>query len=137
MKTKYLYLNSRDEFYRIDVSRIVYFEAEGNYTHFHLANNLKGTVCINLSGIQRLLSESLRDDASRFARIGKSYIVNLAYVYHLAMQRQKLTLSDGATFGVQLPVSKKALRSLRLMYTQHLSPRSPGTAEPVADGTQA
>ena len=34
---KYLYLNSRDELYKIDIAKIVYFEAEGNYTNFYLS----------------------------------------------------------------------------------------------------
>ena len=43
---KYLYLNSRDELYKIDIAKIVYFEAEGNYTNFYLSNKLKGAVCM-------------------------------------------------------------------------------------------
>lgn len=118
-KTKYLYINSRDEFFRIDIARIVYFESDGNYTNIILANNLKGTVGMNLMQMQHLLTESLRDAAAIFARIGKRYIVNLNYVYHIAILRQRLTLSDGANFGFVLNISKDALKGLRDMYIKN------------------
>ena len=102
--------------YRIDISTIVYFQADGNYTHFILAGKMKGSICMNLAKMQEVLDESLRDDAALFARIGKSYIVNLNYVYHLSLTNQRLTLSDGATFAYQLSVSREALRKLKQLY---------------------
>lgn len=114
--TKFLYLNARDEFYRVDISKIVYFEADGNYTNFVLSNKLKGVVLMNLSQMQTVLSESLKEEASIFARIGKRFIVNLNYVYHIEVLRQKLMLSDGEMFAYQLPISKEALKRLKEMY---------------------
>lgn len=114
--TKFLYLNARDEFYRVDISKIVYFEADGNYTNFVLSNKLKGVVLMNLSQMQTVLSESLKEEASIFARIGKRFIVNLNYVYHIEVLRQKLMLSDGEVFAYQLPISKEALKKLKEMY---------------------
>ena len=115
-KSQFLYLNSRDEFYRVDISKIVYFESDGNYTSFILNNKLKGTVCMNLARMQQLLSASLKEDAAIFARIGKRYIINLNYVYHIAILRQKLILSDGENFDFSLSLSKESLKSLRQMY---------------------
>lgn len=116
MNRKYLYLNSRDELYRMDISKIVYFEAEGNYTNFVLSNKLKGAVCMNLAQMQQVLSDSLKESASIFARVGKRHIVNLTYVYQIGVLRQKLTLSDGEVFAYQLNVSKEALKKLKEMY---------------------
>lgn len=108
-------MNSRDEFYKVDVSKIVYFEAEGNYTNFVLCNNQRGTVGGNLLQMQKILAESLAEEAASFARIGKRFIVNLAYVYHIEVLKQILTLSDGSRFAYRLPVSKVALKKLRDM----------------------
>ena len=113
---KYLFLNSRDEMYRVDISKIAYFEADGNYTNFVMCNGIKGVVCMNLSQMKDMLSERLCESASIFARIGKSYIINLTYVYHIAIIRQRLILSDGLTFSYQLALSKDALRKLRDFY---------------------
>lgn len=115
-RIKYLYLNSRDEFYRLRISKIVYFESEGNYTTFVTANGIKGQLCMNLTKMQELLSASLKQEASIFARVGKRHIVNLNYIFHIAILRQKLVLSDGQHFSYTLNVSKEALKSLRGIY---------------------
>lgn len=119
--SKYLYLNFRDEFYRIDIDRIAYFEADGNYTNIMLTNKLKGVVGMNLAQMQTLLSESLKTEANRFARIGKRFIVNLNYVYHIEVLKQRLTLTDGGPTAFSLPVSKDALKKLKDMYLTALS----------------
>lgn len=119
---KYLYLNSRDELYRLDISKIVYFEAEGNYTNFVLSNKLKGAVCMNLAQMQQHLSDSLKESASVFARVGKSYIVNLSYVYQIGVLKQKLTLSDGEVFAYQLSISREALKRLKELFVATPSP---------------
>ena len=36
-----LYFNTRDELNRIDVAKIVYFEADGNYTDIVMVNKLR------------------------------------------------------------------------------------------------
>lgn len=120
-KAKYLYLNSRDEFYRIEISKIVYFESDGNYTNIILSNKMKGTVCMNLAQMQSILSESLKDSAGIFARVGKRHIINLTFVYQIAILRQKLTLSDGENFEYQISVSKDALKKLRDIYVTGLN----------------
>lgn len=121
-KAKYLYLNSRDEFFRVDITKIVYFESDGNYTNIILNNKMKATVCMNLAQMLSILSESLKEAAGTFARIGKRHIINLTYVYQIAILRQKLVLSDGENFEYQINVSKDALKKLRDMYVSHLTP---------------
>lgn len=120
-KTKYLYLNSRDEFFRVDITKIVYFESDGNYTNIILNNKMKATICMNLAQMQNILSESLKENARIFARIGKRHIINLSYVYQIAILRQKLVLSDGENFEYHLNISKEALKKLRDMYIIKLS----------------
>lgn len=115
-RAKHLFLNSRDEMYRVDISRIAYFEADGNYTKFVMCNGLQGIVCMNLTQMKDVLSERLGETASVFVRIGKSYIINITYVFQIAILRQRLVLSDGLTFNYQLALSKDALRKLRSLY---------------------
>lgn len=116
---EYLFLNSRDELLRIDISRIVYFEADGNYTNIYMCNKLKGTVCMNLSCMQQALTAQLKDKATRFARVGKSYIINLTYVYSIQVLKQRLVLSDQLTFAFQISISKEALKALRDLFLKN------------------
>ena len=121
MKNIYLHLNTRNEFLRIDISKIVYFEADGNYTNIVLANQLKGVVCMNLAHMQQVLSERLKEKATVFARVGKRHIINHTYVYQINVLRQKLVLSDGENFTFQLDVSKEALKQLKDLYVSSLN----------------
>ncbi len=114
---KFLYLNSRDEFFRVDIAKIVCFESDGNYTHIIMTNMMRATVGMNLAQMQKIISDRLREGASMFARVGKRHIINLNYVYQIAILRQVLVLSDGETFEHRINVSKEALKSLRDMYT--------------------
>ena len=116
MKNIYLHLNTRDEFLRMDISKIVYFEADGNYTNIVLANKLKSVVCMNLAHMQQILTDSLKENARTFVRVGKKYIINHAYVCQINVLRQNLVLSDGASFTFQLDISKEALKGLRELY---------------------
>lgn len=116
---QYLFLNSRDEFLRIDISNIAYFEADGNYTNIVSVNRLKGVVCTNLAQMQKYLSDKLREDASIFARVGKKYLINLRYVYSINTLRQQVILSDGASFSYQLTIGKEALKELKQIFIEN------------------
>ena len=118
-ETQYLFLNSRDELLRVDIQNIVYFEADGNYTNIISVNKLKGVVCVNLSQMQKLLSERLLEKASIFARVGKKYIVNLKHIYSINTIRQQIILSDGATFIYQLSIGKDALKELKHVFIEN------------------
>ena len=69
--------------FRVDISKIVYFEADGNYTKFVMCNGLEGVVCTNLTQMKNILSERLGETAGMFARIGKSYIINLNHISNI------------------------------------------------------
>ena len=110
----YLLFNTRDEFTKVDLRKVVYFEANGNYTHVVFINNYKVTITIGLSKIEQLLETQLREQAQQFIRIGKGYIINRTFILQISLLRQKLFLSDmiyGTVF--ELSVSKEALKTLK------------------------
>lgn len=125
MATEYLYINTRDELLRLDCSKIVYMEGDGNYTNIVMVNRLKAEVCMNLSDMQRLISENLRERATMFARIGKRFIINLNFIHRINVLRQVLTVSDGVHFAFQLGVSKEALKQLKALMIQHANSKKP------------
>ena len=121
MKNAYLQFNSRDEFQRIDISKIVFFESEGNYTNIVTVNKLKSVVCMNLMTMQKLLSDNLKSDAKIFARVGKKHIINHSYVFRISISKQELILSDGCSFAFKLNLSKNALKALKEIYSSSSS----------------
>ena len=113
MAQKLVYFNSRDTLIRIDISQVAYFEGDGNYTYVVTANKLKSCLTMNLSHTEEALAAQLGEQAKRFMRIGKRFIVNMSYIYQVDIQKQQLTLSDYNRFVYQLPISKEALKTVK------------------------
>ena len=93
MATGFLYLNTRNELIRLDCSKIVYMEGDGNYTNIVLVNKQKVAVCMNLSNMQQFISESLRERASIFARIGRD-IQLIPTLYFLKTAKYQIVLRE-------------------------------------------
>ena len=115
---KRILFNSRDELLRLEVGKIVYFEADGNYTHIVSANKLKATIAASLTKTELVLTEQLGADAALFLRVGKRFIVNVRYVYSIDVAHLHLVLSDQERFAYRLPVSKDALRRMKELLVQ-------------------
>lgn len=113
MHQNLIFFNSRDELLRIDMSKIVYFEADGNYTVIVLTNKLKCTVGMNLSQMFKTLEERFRGKDMFFARIGKRFIINLNFVLQISVLKHRLVLSDGERFAYAIDISKEALKTLK------------------------
>ena len=114
----WLFLNSRDDLLRIDMSEIAYFEADGNYTNIVLTNKLKCTVGMSLGKMEKLLAERLKGRIMYFARIGKRYIINLNLVFQINVLKHRLVLSDFHQCSYSLDVSKDALKKLKELIIQ-------------------
>lgn len=108
----YLYFKSRDKLARIDTSKIVYFEADGNFTHIWTIDKHRTTVCMNLSKMEEALALQMGDDAHIFMRIGKRFIINMQYVYTVDAYEQRLILSDYDHFSFEVKISKDALKNM-------------------------
>ena len=112
-KPRIIYFQSRDEFLRVDLAAVVYFEADGNYTRFVSINGLSTLIFMNLGKMEQLLSLRFKDAPGTFVRIGKRFILNLNYIYRINTLKQELTLSDQRTFTQTLSLSKIALKALK------------------------
>lgn len=120
----YLQFNTRDEFYRVPVSRIVFFVADKNYTILQLVNGKTLLFTFSLQKMQEYIISSLGTSARSFARVGRSHIVNLSYVYHIDIMKQRLVLyAERESLEYTIPVSKEALRSLRSLFVKNETTR--------------
>jgi DNA-binding LytR/AlgR family response regulator len=113
-----LYFNTRDELNRIDVSKIVYFEADGNYTDIVMVNKLRASIYMNLGEMEKSLAQQLQPAENTFMRIGKRFIVNMRYIYQINVLKQQLILSDYDHFAFQISISKDALRKVKDLMLQ-------------------
>lgn len=115
---KWIYFQNRDELLRVNLQKVVYFEADGNYTYLHMVNSMKIVVGMNLSNMQQMLARQTSEHMPVFMRIGKKYIVNTRFVCQIHVAKQKLVLSDFEHFQFTLPASKEALKTVRELYVK-------------------
>ena len=109
---KILVLRFRDKLIQIEPSKIVYFEADGNYTRIVMVNKLNALICLNLGEMEKILEAQIFNSANMFRRLGRKYIINLQYIYLIDVYEQKLILSDYDHFAFQVNASKEALKDL-------------------------
>lgn len=113
-----LLFSTRDELTRIRLERVMYFEADANYTKVVFSNGVTATLLTSLVHLEKLIAGVLIEKNSIFVRIGKRYIINSTYLFQINVLRQRLVLSDLASpYTATLSVSKDALRKLKALYT--------------------
>lgn len=108
-----LCITTRDELTRVDLSAVVYFEADGNYTKIISENGLISLVCMNLSNMQSAILSIPKKKSLHLARVGKRFIINMKHIYRISVVRQEIVLSDQKTFSYTLNISKEALKKLK------------------------
>ena len=110
---KYLVISSATELVRILPEHIIYFSSDGNYTTMVRYDKEERLLTSLLGNIEKLISSQLGNEGRVFVRLGKSLIINRSYIYYINIPKQKLTLSDVASFNHSVTASKEALKQLK------------------------
>lgn len=92
---------------------LVFVCADGNYSVLHTVQGTAYTLTMQLGQVEKHIAQSVKAGDIRFVRIGKSLIVNSAYITYVNHARQRLTLSDCRTFKHELTASREALKALK------------------------
>ena len=101
------------DFVRIAPERIVYISSDGNYSTLVQADGEVRMLSFQLGQIEKMIADQLGSEGNRFIRIGKSLIINRSYIYYINVPKQKLVLSDVASFSHTMSASREALKSLK------------------------
>lgn len=110
---KHLIISTATELVRIVPQHIVYFSSDGNYTTMMQIDGETRVLTSLLGNIEKRIEKQLGNEGKAFVRLGKSLIINSSYIYYINPAKQKLKLSDAATFCHELPASKEALKQLK------------------------
>ena len=97
----YLFIRSQHMLYRVHFKHICYIQAEGNYCYLKLLNGEKFASKISLRQLLSKLPES------SFARIHKSFAVNLRYLEKIDTKERQVTLASET-----LPVGRTFISGL-------------------------
>ena len=108
-----VFINSRTEFAVINLDKVVYLKADGNYTDFYFND---GKTKIHLSTLSSFLTDiemayAESNTPSPFFRMGRSYIVNTDYLASVNILKGVLTYES----EIIKPITsyQSNLRSLR------------------------
>ena len=110
---RYLVFKTRDELVRIKIERILYFEAERNYTRLFLTNGIQFVFAVNLGKIEEILENQIQDYASTLLRVGKSYIINKNHVLQISLPKTKILFAAAEGKAKELILPREPLKILK------------------------
>ena len=115
-----LYFQNRDELAKVELSKVMYFESNCNYSKVVFANGYSITIFASLSIIEGLLEGLPEDIAAKFHRVGRFIVINTDFLFQINVIHQQLTLTDGVNPKVfTLKASKESLRNLKSLYEKN------------------
>lgn len=110
---KHLIISTSNDLVRIAPDHIIYVSSDGNYSTLVQTDGEMRMLSFQLGQIEKQIASQLGTGGNVFIRIGKSLIINRSYIYYINVSKQKLTLSDVATFSHTIAASKEALKQLK------------------------
>ncbi len=110
-------INTRDELLILDLDQVAFFQAEGNYTRLTYISGYALVLNTGLSGVEKILVNSLPKGSSAFVRLGRSLIINENFLSNINLLKQYLILSDLREHHFKLQVPKHLLKLLKDRFT--------------------
>ena len=112
-----LTIKNKSEILFLRLDDILYIQADGNYCNIYLADGgVINTLTYQRAEMARMLEEQLSNEAlSRFALLGRSYLVNTDYVLRIQPGKQLLTFrvnKFGSTKKISIKATTKALQEI-------------------------
>lgn len=105
-------IKTRSKVISIDIDSIIYFEIMGHSILMHTADNVKYELKGTLKELESIIP------TAQFARVHKSYIVNLKYITKI--ERYKITLRTDLT----IPISKLKYNDLQNQFIEYVSKKA-------------
>ncbi len=105
-----LKFNTLNGFYVIEVSKIAFVKADGNYSELHLMGGDYKLVTSNLARVESLLIEK------NFRRIGRSLIINIDFLTQVDRKHCQCILDTGKD-TIKLPINRKRIKDLGELFS--------------------
>ncbi|OAV68647.1 Response regulator of the LytR/AlgR family protein [Bacteroidales bacterium Barb6XT] len=109
----YLVIRTRDELLRVNIGKILYFEADKAYTKLLLSGGLQFTISLNIGKIEAMLERQVTGSTAILSRVGKSYIINKNHILQISVPKQRLLMMTGDGRLRELTLSKVPLKVLK------------------------
>ncbi len=107
-------INSRDELFVLDLDKVAYIQASGNYSRIVYIGGMQMMITLGLSKLEEMIKMIVpKDRRIPFVRLGRSLLVNQTYLTHINVLKQRLTLSDNQEHSYVLDVPKALLKAYK------------------------
>lgn len=117
-----LCINTRDELIVVDLERISFIKADGNYTHIMYISGQQFSISLGLSKLEQLIRQVYpMNQRSPFIRLGRSFIINQTYLFSIHVLKQKLMLSDCQKNIHTLNIPKTLLKEYKQLIVEQRS----------------
>jgi len=107
-----LYINTRDELTCVDASKDAVVQANGNYSRVVYNTKREIMVTYGISKLEETLKTYNNKD-NRFIRLGRSFIINHAFLQKIDVLKQQIVLSDGDKNEIRVTIPKQILKSYK------------------------
>ena len=109
-----IFSNSGTELLKVRPEDIIYIEADGNYCRMYLSGGFEQQLWFNRQRFISIISSQLRDEKPTFIVVGRSFIINLAYIFRINPVQSELMLFDSSKpEQISLHASQEALNKLK------------------------
>ncbi len=117
-----LYFNNNTEFVKVDLTKVAYVEADGNYCHVVFNNGHTETVSVSLLQMQGLISKTLaQGNRSHYVRVGRKFIINTSTIVRVNVVRKHVVLCDHDHAPMVLEVPKESARQLKQLLVNQIT----------------
>ena len=105
-----LKLFKRDESFSATLENVLYFKAEGHYTHVYYCKDSKILLPYGLSQVEKELQRL--HDGHYFVKVGRSHIIDMRKVVYASITKECFTLIDRNGMFTNIIVSRSAIKQL-------------------------
>ena len=107
-----IYFNTRDELTCIDANKVAVVQANGNYSRVVYITKREIMLTYGISKMEEIL-KFYNNKNNRFIRLGRSFIINHAFLQKIDVLKQQIILSDNDKNEIRVTISKPVLKSYK------------------------
>lgn len=111
----YVYFNTRDELTKVCLDDVMYAASDGNCIAIKFKSGRTLTLLASLQNFIQI-TDAISD--MHFVRIGRSHVINTAYIVQVNSLRKTVTLvDDDMNMAIEIVAPKEAIKQLKQLIT--------------------
>lgn len=107
-----LYFNTRDELTCIDINLVAAVQADGNYSKVIYVTQKEIILTHGISKVEEAL-KMCNDSRNTFIRLGRSVLINHAFLQKIDLQKSTLILGDSSKNEIRINLPKQVIKTYR------------------------